>query len=269
MPRELTARGTSITGQITDTELIETVASQHSWRGVLRALGLPENSSRHARLLRNRCIALGVEIGHFRGQRSWSDKQLITAAPVCSDWSELLVALGYPADSGSARNTIRGHCARIGISHSHLDGHAAENQPPIQRSPMTTHLRAAGPMLVAAFLTLEGYRVSWPLEPAPYDLLVTPASDAPSRVQVKTSVNREAGTWVCSLTRHVYSAKKQWHERRVYDLAEIDSFGVVDGDLGIYLIPAAVVGGLSAIHLRRYSRYRLGALPGPAELGSS
>jgi hypothetical protein len=72
----------------------------------------------------------GIEIGHFRGQRSWSDKQLITAVPVCSDWSELLVALGYPADSGSARNTNLGHCARIGISHSHLDGHATEDQPP-------------------------------------------------------------------------------------------------------------------------------------------
>jgi hypothetical protein len=85
-------------------------------------------------------------------------------------------------------------------------------------------------------------------------------------VQVKTSVNREAGTWVCSLTRHVYSPESRWHERRVYDLAEIDSFGVVDGDLGIYLIPAAAVGGLSAIHLRHYARYRLGALPGPAGL---
>jgi hypothetical protein len=181
----------------------------------------------------------------------------------------LLVALGYPADSGSARNTIRGHCARIGIAHSHLDGSATEDQPVIQRRPMTTHLRAAGPMLVAAFLTLEGYRISWPLEPAPYDLLVTRASDTTSRVQVKTTANREAGTWVCSLTRHVYAAKNRWHERQVYDLAEIDSFGVVDGDLGIYLIPAAVVGGLSAIHLRRYSQYRLGALPSPRGLKPS
>lgn len=124
-------------------------------------------------------------------------------------------------------------------------------------------------MLVAAFLMLEGHRISWPLEPAPYDLLVTRATETPSRVQVKTTAKREAGTWVCSLTRHVYSAEKRWHERQVYDLAEIDSFGVVDGDLRIYLIPAAVVGGLSAIHLRRYSRYRLGTLPGRAGLGSS
>jgi hypothetical protein len=268
MPLEQTAKGTSMTDEVSDAELLETVASQHSWRGVLRAVGLPENSSRHTRLLRNRCIALGIEIGHFRGQRSWSDKQLIAAVPVSSDWSELLVALGYPADSGSARNTIRGHCARIGISHSHLDQSAAEDLPLIQRSPMTNHLRSAGPMLVAAFLTLEGYRISWPLEPAPYDLLVTRASETPSRVQVKTSVHREAGTWVCSLTRHVYSPKNRWHERQVYDLAEIDSFGVVDGELGIYLIPAAVVGGLSAIHLRCYSRYRLGSLPGPAGLSA-
>jgi hypothetical protein len=269
MPLEVTGKGTSMTGHVGDTELIETVASQHSWRGVLRAVGLPESSSRHARLLRNRCIALGIDIGHFRGQRSWSDERLIGAVPVASDWLDLMQALGYPADSGSARNTIRGHCARIGISHSHLDQTANKDLPLIQPRPTANHLRSAGPMLVAGFLTLEGYRISWPLEPAPYDLLVTRASETPSRVQVKTTANREAGTWVCSLTRHAYSPKKRWHERQVYDLTEIDSFGVVDGDLGIYLIPAAVVGGLSAIHLRRYSRYRLGALPAPAVRRSS
>jgi len=175
--------------------------------------------------------------------------------------------LGYPADSGSARQTIRGHCARIGISPCHLDVSAGDD-PPLPRSPpAASRLRSAGPMLVAAFLTLEGYRVSWPLEPAPYDLLVTQAKETPSRVQVKTNARRDTGgSWVCSLTRHVYAPEKRWHVRQVYDLVEIDAFAVVDGDLAIYLIPAAIVGGRSAIHLRRYSRYRLGGLPGAAVL---
>ena len=64
-------------------------------------------------------------------------------------------------------------------------------------------------------------------------------------------------------------SQKRGQERQVYDLSEIDWFGMVDGDLGIYLIPADVVGGLTAIHLRRYARYRLGALPGRAGLASS
>lgn len=252
-----------MTGTVSDAELPESVASQHSWRAVLRAVGLPEGSSRHARLLRNRCIALGIDIGHFRGQRSWSDAQLVNAVPLASNWTALMQTLGYPADSGSARNTIRGHCARIGISCAHLDLRAAEEPPLTWPRPTSRHLRSAGPLLVAAFLTLEGQRVSWPLEPAPYDLLVTKANNPPSRVQVKTSARRDAGTWVCSLTRHAYAAGKRWPDRQVYDLDEVDFFGVVDGDLAIYMIPAAVVGGLSAIHVRRYSRYRLGALPGP------
>lgn len=48
--------------------------------------------------------------------------------------------------------------------------------------------------------------------------------------------------------------------RRTYTPGEIDSFFVIDGDFCLYLIPVAVVGGLQAIHLARYRRYRLGRL---------
>jgi len=168
-----TAKGSEVTRPVSDADLREAVVAQHSWRGVLRALGLPENASRHARVLRDRAVALGIDVTHFRGHRSWSDAQLISAVPAANDWTELMQKLGYPADSGSARNTIRGHCARIGISPSHLDVSAGDD-PPLPRSPAAAgRLRSAGPMLVAAYLTLEGYRVSWPLEPALYDLLVT------------------------------------------------------------------------------------------------
>jgi hypothetical protein len=253
---------------VSDAELREAVATQHSWRGVLRTLGLPESSSRHARLLRVRAVTLGIDVTHFRGQRSWSDTLLVGSVPAASNWAHLMEKLGYPVDSGSARNTIRGHAARIGISVSHLDVNTGGELPLPRPPPAASRLRSAGPMLVAAFLTLEGYRVSWPLEPAPYDLLVTQATAAPSRVQVKTSVRRDAGSWVCSLTRHAYAAQKRWHARQVYDLGEIDAFGIVDGDLAIYLIPAAIVGGRSASHLRRYSRFRLGDLPGREQLRS-
>ena len=153
--------------------------------------GIARERSRHARLLRDRAVALGIDLTHFRGQRSWSDAQLISAVPAANDWTELMQTLGYPADSGSARNTIRGHCARIGISPSHLDVSAGDDRTLPRPPPAASRLRSAGPMLVAGYLTLEGYRVSWPLEPAPYDLLVSQAKETPSRVQVKTSTRRD------------------------------------------------------------------------------
>jgi hypothetical protein len=70
------------------------------------------------------------------------------------------------------------------------------------------------------------------------------------RVQVKTTRTRAGGTWKVYLsTSH--------GERRTYDPHEIDDFFIIDGDLNYYLIPIEAVGGLHAIHLRSYGRYRV------------
>ncbi|GAB93075.1 hypothetical protein GORHZ_205_00170 [Gordonia rhizosphera NBRC 16068] len=104
-------------------------------------------------------------------------------------------------------------------------------------------------MLAAAWFALSGHDVSWPLEPSRYDLLVS-TSDGIRRVQVKTTTVRVGHTWKVYLsTAH--------RERKTYDPDEIDDFFVIAGDLAYYLIPVSAVGGLHAIHLSAYDRFRL------------
>ena len=94
-----------------------------------------------------------------------------------------------------------------------------------------------------------GYNVSWPLEPCRYDLLVERAGSV-LRVQVKTATVRSGTSWTAwlSTTRG---------KRLPYDVDEIDDFFVIDGDLGYYLIPVRMVGGLHAIQLSAYEDQRL------------
>ena len=110
-------------------------------------------------------------------------------------------------------------------------------------------------MLVSAALTLAGHRVSWPLEPAVYDLLVDVSGTSAQRVQVKTTTRKVDGTWHCTLTRSSSSVA----DGR-YSLDDIDYFGIVDGDHVVYLLPAAVVGGLASIYTRAYQDYRVARL---------
>jgi hypothetical protein len=224
---------------------------------VLRALGLPPQSSYAARRVKTRCEALGIDSSHFSGQRRWGDETLRRAAGGAGSWKQLLIALGYSDENGSARQTVRAHAARLGIDLTHLD-RSNSDSPADPPAVGRERLRSAGSLIVAALLTLQGRRVSWPLEPAPFDLIADPPT---SRIQVKTTTQRRGTTWVCSLTRSSYESGRRWGGRRVYDVAEIDDFAIVDGDLTVYLIPAEQVGGLCAVHLSQYHRYRIGNLP--------
>ncbi|KQY98695.1 hypothetical protein B5M43_007550 [Microbacterium sp. MEC084] len=146
-----------------------------------------------------------------------------------------------------AVSVLKGHALRL-----HIDiGHLAE--PPEGRrrvrTPDTAHLRKAGPLLAAAWFTLCGEDVSWPLEPCRYDLLVSGA-DGIRRIQVKTTTVRAGDSWKAYLS----TTRGQ---RRPYDPDEIDEFFVIDPDMTYYLIPVASVGGLHAIHLSAYQEHRL------------
>ncbi len=130
------------------------------------------------------------------------------------------------------------------------------------------HLPAAGALVVAAIYALQGSRVSWPLEPAPYDLLVEPPDGAAMlRVQVKTCTTQQHGTWICWVTRSRYARVPGGKRRTSYAPGDVDVLAVVTGDLDVYLLPFEVVAGRTAITLRSHTAYRaatVGLLGGAA-----
>lgn len=241
---------------VSDEQLRVAVAGSRSWRGVLRALGM--SSPRTGRELKARCEVLGVDYSHFRNGPS--DETVIAAVAGAHTWIEAVVAAGYSRDSGSARAQLRRRSAALGIDTAHLSAGPAAVGSPLHGPAMLHNLRAAAAMLVSAALTLAGHRCIWPLEPAPYDLLVD-ASGSIQRVQVKSTTTRPEGSWQCMLTRSTYDGLTGRQVRDVYTADEIDTFAIVDGDLGIYLIPFEAVAGMTGISLRKYEAYRLPGWP--------
>ena len=230
----------------TDVELVAAVAASTSWRGVLRALGLLGTSSAALRSVRSHAERLEVDHGHFTEQRRWSDAELRTAVAGAGSWPDVTVALGLKG--GSATTTVKGHAARLGLEADHLDKAPAPAQAS-RLAPDTAHLGRAGALLAAGWYTLCGANVSWPLEPARYDLLVG-AGAGIRRVQVKTTTTREGGSWKVYL-----STSRQG--RTLYSADEIDEFFIVDGDLSYYVIPLGAARGVHAVHLSAYERFRV------------
>lgn len=70
------------------------------------------------------------------------------------------------------------------------------------------------------------------------------------RVQVKTTTVKQGSSWTVWISN-------TGKERATYDPDEIDHFFVIDGEFNFYLIPVAVVGGLTAIQLSAYGDYRM------------
>lgn len=232
----------------TDDQLTAAVASAQSWRGTLRELGLSGTSSGSMRSVRARAEALDLDYRHFTGQRRWTEDELGSAVRDATTWTDAALRLGLSGGSGVA--TVKGHAARLGLDTSHLvaTGEGVTDAP----RPDLARLDRAGPLLAAAWFTLSGADVSWPLEPARYDLLVTTRGGT-RRVQVKTTTTRAGATW------KVYLSTSR-RGRQTYSPDEIDDFFVIDGELRQYLIPAVVVGGLHAIHVGAYGRYQVPSL---------
>ncbi|KAA9393043.1 hypothetical protein FCK90_14345 [Kocuria coralli] len=229
-----------------DEQLVRAIALSSSWRATLRQLGLVATSAGAMRSVRARADDLGLDYRHFKGQRRWTNDQLRTAIAVSGTWSEVVDALGLLG--GSALATVKGHALRLGLDTAHL------TVPPLSAvagecRPDVAHLSRAGSLLAAAWFTLCGQEVSWPLEPSRYDLLVR-AQAAVRKVQVKTTTVRAGHTWKVYLS----TARR---ERKTYDPDEIDDFFIIDGDLNYFLIPVSAVGGLHLIHVGAYDRYRM------------
>ena len=229
------------------------VRAERSWRGVMRDLGF--TGSRTGRVLREVCDELGIDYGHFRLVGP-DDGAFRVVIPAASTWQEALERLGYATSSGSARATVRKHCRRLGIDTSHLVlPSSAGDAGGGGFTPRPEHLRAAGPHLVAAALTLAGYAVSHAPEGLAYDLVVDMGCNGLRRVQVKTGTQRARGSWLVALKRTAYQSGE--HRRAYYSAEDIDFFGCVDGSGDVYVIPISVVEGLTAISLRAYEPYRL------------
>lgn len=145
-------------------------------------------------------------------------------------------------------SALKGHASRLEINTAHLTALPARARRDTQQ-PHSNNLSRAGSMLAAAWFTLCGREVSWPLEPSRYDLLVCVGSDV-RRVQVKTTTVKSGTSWKAFLST-------SRRERVPYAPDEIDDFFVIDSDLNYYLIPISAVGGLHAIHLNAYESFRV------------
>lgn len=233
-----------------DEQLSVVLADSKSWRGTLRQLGLASTSSAAMRSVRAQADRLGLDYRHFVGQRRWTEAQLRIAIAEASSWAGVSDALGVSGRSDLV--LLQGHAARLRIDISHLMASSRVDTSD-QFQPMVDHLDRAGPLLAAAWFTLCGNDVSWPLEPSRYDLLVA-TNGGILRVQVKTTTTRVGATW------KVYLSTSSGG-RRTYGPDEIDVFFIVDGDMNYYLIPVVAVGGLHAIHLRGYDRFRQDRMP--------
>lgn len=230
-------------------ELAAAVASAHSWRGLLRALGRSAGSAGVQRAVRRQVEAFGIDHSHFTGQRRWTDQQLADAIAASRTWLEVLQRLGL-SDGGRNLRAIRTHATRLRIDTGKLDPKRTPSPSPICRDADPVYLRNAGAILAAGWFMLRGYHVMWPLEPCRYDLAVA-VDGGFQRVQVKTATFRNDGTYVAKIA----NSRRRGHE--VYDLDEIDSFFIIDAELDAYLIPFQDVMGFQQIYLRHYREYRV------------
>jgi hypothetical protein len=244
---------------VTEDQLREAVASNRSWRGVLRTLGL--KSSSFGPKLRNACNELDIDYSHF-GSIVATDRRLRDVISSSPDWPTALASLGYAKGSGTARATVRKHCVRLGIDTSHLMQQRTAGASLVDGlAPKRQHLRDAGPYLALFAFNAAGLQAALAPEGAAYDVLVDFGSEGVKRVQVKTGTGRLSGSWVCRLSRSEYDKNGHGgHRLAVYSSEDIDYFACVDGDFQLYVIPVEAVEGLGSICLRKYERYRVHGL---------
>jgi hypothetical protein len=236
-----------------DTDLVDAVAQNRSWRAVLRQLGLEDTSAAARRSVRRRADELALDYSHFTGQRRWSEGDLAAAIASSRTWAQVRTALGL--SGGASATALKGHATRLGLDFSHFNAAVPPREVPVL-SIDQGQLPRAGGLIAAAFFTLCGYEVSWPLEPCRYDLVAAQGRRM-LRVQVKTTRYESQGSWRVSLSTG-------GRNRETYDPEDIDYFFVIDADFQFYLIPVASVAGLSTIHLSAYARFRVAQpLPQP------
>jgi len=104
-----------------DTELTRAVAASSSWRGLIRALGLPETSPKMILHIRQDITRLDLSTSHFTVRNTWSEGQLKRAIANAHSWSDLLPALGLQPDSDDGRMRVKANALRLGLDVSRLE----------------------------------------------------------------------------------------------------------------------------------------------------
>jgi hypothetical protein len=222
----------------------------------MRELGLKATSASAIRIVRRHVVRLGLDTSHFRGKRRWSDAELRRAVAQSGSWDEVLSALGLVSNGGGMHAHVRSHAMRLGLDFSRLESGTAIGSEPRVLKPDRTHLRDAGASIAAAWFTLCGCAVLFPIEPTVFDLVVS-TPDGLKRVQVKTTTSRTKNGWQVTVGRRPYSIRKD-SPLVPYDPDVIDYFFVIDGDLTMYMIPSHVIAGRVALLLRTYQAYIVG-----------
>ena len=237
-----------------DSQLAAAVVASHSWRGVMRELGLCVTSAGSIQVVKRHVNRLGLDTSHFTGQRRWSDEQLRRAVAGACSWRELLAELGLLGRCADERTRVKAHAVRLGLDLSRLQ---ASDAPEVTHGlkPDIKRLRDAGAAIAATWFLLCGCNASIPMEPTLYDLLVSMA-DGVKRVQVKTTTFNKNG-WQIQVGRRPYSVGNRG-ALVPYDPDDLDLFFILDGDLTMYLIPSQVIAGRVSIMLSNYSEYVVG-----------
>ena len=244
----------------TEADLTVAVEKATSWADLLRSFGYKPSSTKPRQELRRYIEQYGISTGHFVGKRTWSDQRLIAAAAEAQTWAELLTGLGL-APTGNSYDSVLRAASRLGVSLHHLRlgpkcGPEAIDVDLSQGAGRMFVRRAAQGIATAWFL-LRGCTVSTPCEPAIYDLIVD-LPDGLKRVQVKsTTALGTRGSWLVRIGHRPDGAS---HIAKLvpYGTSELDLFFIVDGDMALYLIPAAGVAGKTSLTLRGYRRFIVG-----------
>ncbi|MGD0704395.1 MAG: hypothetical protein ABSA02_31465 [Trebonia sp.] len=131
-----------------DAELTSAVAASTSWRGLMRALSLPETSPQMILRVKQDVARLGLATSHFTTPRTWSGGELKCAIAAAQSTDELLHSLGLQPGSDEAWTRVKANAIRLGLDLSQLESTIDVSEPADQR-PELGNLRLIPSQVIA------------------------------------------------------------------------------------------------------------------------
>lgn len=258
----------------TDEELRQAVKSAASWGDVVVGIGRVDESKAR-RYVQAHAVRLGLEVSHLPSFRPVAPvgahdlpplRDLAGVVRESRSWAEVMRKCGLRG--GSMPVVLKRRAEEEGIDFSHFRGQGWSAAPlaavpgPFSRAPEAKYVHRAATALASAWFLGRGYMVSWPAEPALYDLIAE-SDRGLVRVQVKSTRSRDKkGQWIAGISRQVYDAAVRSangaRSRHPYSAEDLDFFFVVTASNEMYLLPVAVVAGRSTLTLdRKYAAFKV------------